>query len=132
LIMNNLTNKGISILRSDEPSHIVAEVGSWKRWLLSAEPWADIVVDISKTDDRASAKFTFGFRKMYESYMALCLVVCLLLSLPFALAQSGLAGQVILYGLSSGVVFTIVWVPWKTRVAKEEFMAEVDRFLPSV
>jgi hypothetical protein len=132
LIRDNLVHKGIRIVRSDEPSHIVAEVGDWKHWLLSGAPWGDFVVDISKTDDRASAKFTFGFRKMYESYMALFLVLNLLVTLAWSALVGGFVEHLIAYGLPFGILFPIVWVTWKTREAKEEFMTEVDRFLPSV
>ena len=76
MIMNNLVNQGISIIRSDEPSHTVAEVGDWKRSLLT-RPWGDITVDISEADDRSHIEFTFDFRKMYSSVLVLFIVVYL-------------------------------------------------------
>jgi hypothetical protein len=135
LIMNNLVNQGIRIIRSDEPSHTVAEVGDWKRSLLTG-PWGDITVDISEADDRSHIKFTFDFRKMYSSVLVLFTVVYLLV-VSIGVFVTGLSHWPFQPLDTAFVLFGVLFVPFAfiaqvTRETKEKFMTEVDRFLPSV
>jgi len=132
LIMANFVNRGIHIKSSDEPNHIVAGIGDWKRWLLSSQPWVDITVDISQRDDKSSIKFSLDFRNMYISYVAMSLLVALMVLSAWVALTGGHAmeSEVGTFGLLI-LIFLFVRVAPATRLAKEQFMTEVDRFLPS-
>jgi hypothetical protein len=135
LIMNSLIKQGVHVRRSDEPSRIVAEVGDWKRSLLT-RPWADITVDISEADDRSHIKFTFDFRKMYSSVLALFIVVYLVV-VSIGVFATGLSHWPFQPLGTALTLFLLLFVPFAfiaqvTRETKEKFMTEVDRFLPSV
>jgi hypothetical protein len=135
LIMNSLIKQGVHVRRSDEPSHIVAEVGNWKRSLLT-RPWADITVDISEVDDRSHIKFTFNFRKMYSSVLALFIVLYLVV-VSIGVFVTGPSSWPFQPLGTAFTLFLVIFVPFAfiaqiTREMKGKFMTEVDRFLPSV
>jgi hypothetical protein len=133
--MDSLIKQGVYVRRSDEPSRIVAEVGNWKRSLLS-KPWADITVDISEVDDRSHIKFTFALRKMYSSVLALFVVVYLVV-VSIGVFVTGLSHWPFQPLGTAFTLFGVIFVPFAfiaqiTREMKGKFMTEVDRFLPSV
>jgi len=140
-IISSFAERGIRVKRSEQPNHIVAEVGSLSKWsLTNCEPIGDIALDISETKGKSFIAFDFDFRRTYLVYGAQGLVTWLFVMIPLTILLSigGFSDfAVINLRVSFFVIITLIllnsftFLPDRISRAEERFIRDVGRFLPS-